>query len=45
LDEIGGEQVMVKEDKKSIVDFNEMERRLTVMKMNVYTGEMIPDKG
>ena len=34
----------IDDEKKSTVDFNEMERRLSGMKMDVYTGEMIPSK-
>lgn len=32
------------EEKKSAVDFDEVERRLSGMKMDVFTGEMIPAK-
>ena len=34
----------IDDEKKSVVDFNEVERRLSGMKMDVYTGEMIPSK-
>ena len=31
------------EEMKKVVDFDEMERRLSGMKMNVFTGEIIPN--
>jgi hypothetical protein len=44
LDEIGVDASKSMDEKKSTVDFNEVERRLSGMKMDVYTGEMVPNK-
>lgn len=42
LDEIGTEKTDF--EKRPSVDFNDVERRISEIKMDVYTGEMIPAK-
>jgi len=38
-----GEEDKTAEEREKVVDFDEMERRLSGMKMNVFTGEIIPN--
>ena len=37
-----GDEDKTAEERKNVVDFDEMERRLSGMKMDIFTGEIIP---